>query len=173
MPGYLLLIGPLGTNFNEFFYQNTKFSFTKMHPEISSAIWWPFCLGGDELNMMSPCILTPRQQGSKSISEYTRLYCHRFHNTRWNSRFNAIMIYIYIYIYLYLYIYSTHCALWYSCFCGHVHSKTFVTSLWFHCHKIYAKYEWNICECKIPLRFWNLQISLRCTNLCIFFFHSL
>ena len=31
------------------FNQNTKFSFTKMHPKTSSGKWRPFCAGGDEI----------------------------------------------------------------------------------------------------------------------------
>ena len=31
------------------FNRNIKFSFTKMHLKISSAIWWPFCPGGGDL----------------------------------------------------------------------------------------------------------------------------
>ena len=31
------------------FDKNTNFSFTKMHLQISSVKWWPFCPGGNEL----------------------------------------------------------------------------------------------------------------------------
>ena len=41
----LLSIGPLGTNFSENIIKIQKYSFTKMHLKISSAKWWPFCLG--------------------------------------------------------------------------------------------------------------------------------
>ena len=44
-----LSIGPLGTNFNEIFIKIQTFSFPKMHLQISSAKWRPFCTGGDEL----------------------------------------------------------------------------------------------------------------------------
>ena len=42
----------LGTEVNcsEILIKNIKFSFTKMHPKISSAKWRPFCPGGDDLN---------------------------------------------------------------------------------------------------------------------------
>ena len=43
----ILLIGPLGINFSEILI-NT-FSFKKMHLQMSSAKWRPFCPRGDEL----------------------------------------------------------------------------------------------------------------------------
>ena len=47
------LIGPLGTNFSEILIGIQTFSFKKMHLEMSSAKWRPFCLGLNELNHMS------------------------------------------------------------------------------------------------------------------------
>ena len=41
----ILLIGPLGTNFNEILIEIHVFSFKKMHLKMSSAKWRPFCLG--------------------------------------------------------------------------------------------------------------------------------
>ena len=41
----ILLIGPLGTNFNEILIEIHTFSFTKIHLKMSSAKWRPFCLG--------------------------------------------------------------------------------------------------------------------------------
>ena len=41
----ILLIGPLGTNFSENSIEILTFSFTKMRLKVSSAKWWPFCLG--------------------------------------------------------------------------------------------------------------------------------
>ena len=40
----ILLIGPLGTNFREILIKIYKFSFQKMHLNISSGKWRPFCL---------------------------------------------------------------------------------------------------------------------------------
>ena len=40
---------PLGTNFSEILIKIQDFSLMKMHVQISSSIWWPFCPGGDEL----------------------------------------------------------------------------------------------------------------------------
>ena len=41
----LLLIEPLGTNFSEILIEIHAFSFKKMHLNMSSAKWRPFCLG--------------------------------------------------------------------------------------------------------------------------------
>ena len=41
----ILLIGPLGTNFNEILIGIQTFSLKKMHLKMSSAKWGPFCLG--------------------------------------------------------------------------------------------------------------------------------
>ena len=40
----LLLIGPIGTNFSEILIGIQTFSFKKMHLNMSSAKWRPFCL---------------------------------------------------------------------------------------------------------------------------------
>ena len=54
----LLSIGPLGTNLSEILIKTPKFSFTKMHLNISSAKWWPFFPGGYKLmcELMVPFI---------------------------------------------------------------------------------------------------------------------
>ena len=41
----ILLIWPLGTNFNEILIGNQTFSFKKMKLKMSSVKWHPFCLG--------------------------------------------------------------------------------------------------------------------------------
>ena len=46
----LLLIRPLGTNFNEFLVEIIIFSFKKMRLKVSSAKRRPFCLGLNELS---------------------------------------------------------------------------------------------------------------------------
>ena len=46
---WILLIGPLGTNFSEILIEIQTFSFKKMHLKMSSAKWRPFCLGLNEL----------------------------------------------------------------------------------------------------------------------------
>ena len=45
----ILLIGPLGTNFNEILIEVYTFSFKKMQLKISSDKWRPFCL---DLNVL-------------------------------------------------------------------------------------------------------------------------
>ena len=46
----ILLIGPLGTNFNETSIEIHTFSFKKIHLKLSSGKWRPFCLGLNVLN---------------------------------------------------------------------------------------------------------------------------
>ena len=41
----ILLIGPLGTNFNETSIEIHTFSFKKIHLKLSSGKWRTFCLG--------------------------------------------------------------------------------------------------------------------------------
>ena len=48
----LLSIGPLGTNFSKILIKIQNFSFTKMHLKLSSAKQWPFCPGGEELEIL-------------------------------------------------------------------------------------------------------------------------
>ena len=50
----ILLIGPLGTNFSETVIESHISSFKKTHLKMSSAKWFPFCLGH---NMLSLCLL--------------------------------------------------------------------------------------------------------------------
>ena len=47
-----LLIGPLGTNFNETSIEIHTFSLKKIHWKISSGKWRPFCLGPNVLTML-------------------------------------------------------------------------------------------------------------------------
>ena len=51
----ILLIGPLGTNFNEILIGIQTFSFMKMHLKMLSAQWRPFCLGLNVLTYHHPC----------------------------------------------------------------------------------------------------------------------
>ena len=45
----ILLIGPLGTKFDEILIEIHTFSFKKMHLKMSSVKWRPFCLGPNVL----------------------------------------------------------------------------------------------------------------------------
>ena len=49
----ILLIGPLGTNFNEILSEIHTFSFKKMHLNMSSGKWRPICLGLNVLRVAS------------------------------------------------------------------------------------------------------------------------
>ena len=49
----ILLIGPLGTNFNEMVIEIYTFSFKKIHLKMSSGKWQPFCLGLNVLNQVT------------------------------------------------------------------------------------------------------------------------
>ena len=46
----VMLIGPLGTKFNEISIEIHIFSFKKIHLKLSSGKWRPFCLGLNVLN---------------------------------------------------------------------------------------------------------------------------
>ena len=48
----ILLIRPIGTNFNEMLIGILTFSFMKMRLKVSSAKWRPFCLGLNVLNAL-------------------------------------------------------------------------------------------------------------------------
>ena len=61
----ILLIRSLGTNFSEILNENHTFSFKKRHLKMSSAKWWPFCLG---LNVLS------EDHGSNTNGN--NFYCH-------------------------------------------------------------------------------------------------
>ena len=50
----ILLTGPLGTIFSEILIENSPFPFTKTRLKVSSAKWWPFCLG---LNMLNTIVI--------------------------------------------------------------------------------------------------------------------
>ena len=53
----ILLIGLLGTNFTQILIEVYTFSFKKMHLQMSSGIWRPFCLGLNELMQEAYCII--------------------------------------------------------------------------------------------------------------------
>ena len=59
----ILLIEPLGTNFNEILIKIHIFSFKKIHLKMSSGKWRPFCLG---FNVLTHCgLVTPYQKAHK------------------------------------------------------------------------------------------------------------
>ena len=50
----ILIMRPLGTNFSEILIGNQTFSFKKIHSQMSSAKWHPFCLCLGVLTVMWP-----------------------------------------------------------------------------------------------------------------------
>ena len=65
----LLLIEPLGTNFSEISIGIQTFSFKKMHLNMSSAKWRPFCPG---LNVLTQYIHVTQQ----CCTNFTHYLCH-------------------------------------------------------------------------------------------------
>ena len=54
----ILLIDPLGTKFSEILIEIHTFSLKKMHLNMSSRKWWPFC-DLNVLNALAPIKLLP------------------------------------------------------------------------------------------------------------------
>ena len=59
----ILIIRPLGTNFNEILIEILTFSFMKMRLKMLSVKWRPFCLG---LNVLSKYICLWNQNGTEA-----------------------------------------------------------------------------------------------------------
>ena len=68
----ILLIGPLGTIFSEILIEISTFPFTKTRLKVSSAKWWPFCLG---LNVLSQYIMPWYARGIPIIYSIRRRIC--------------------------------------------------------------------------------------------------
>ena len=73
----ILLIEPLGTKFSEILIEIHTFSFKKMHLEISSAKWRPFCPGGDELTLTLTKSLTQMTSNGQTLNRKHPTWCHR------------------------------------------------------------------------------------------------
>ena len=69
----ILLIGPWGTNFSEILIGINTFSFKKIHLNMSSAKWCPFCLGLNVLNLYS--ILALPSTSDDPIGHIYTTYC--------------------------------------------------------------------------------------------------
>ena len=63
----ILLIGPLGTNFNEILIEIHTFSFKKMHLKTSSEKWRPFCLDLNVFNSMLMLQLGVSNKGRRPL----------------------------------------------------------------------------------------------------------
>ena len=72
----ILLIGPWGTNFSEISIGIYTFSFNKIHLEMSSAKWRPFCLVLNVLKVWSPSSLY-RMAAWPLAVELLWCECHR------------------------------------------------------------------------------------------------
>ena len=72
----ILLIGSLGTNFNEIVIAIQTFSFKKMHLKMSSAKWRPFCLSLNVLTFRNtgPCITNVFATRRKNFSQWHRSF---------------------------------------------------------------------------------------------------
>ena len=69
----VLSTGSLGTNLSEIRIKIQNFYFKKMHLKPSSAKWWPFCPGGDELIVSTSFSIRPRRHSEcKHQSRYHR-----------------------------------------------------------------------------------------------------
>ena len=73
----ILLIGPLGTNFNETSIEIHTFSFKKIHLKLSSGKWRPFCLG---LNVLSQHLPGYQHQALVAISVIPVHWRHNDHS---------------------------------------------------------------------------------------------
>ena len=73
----ILLIGPLGTNFNEILIEIHTFSFKKMHLKTLSAKWRPFCL---DLNVL---ISTLSLEQNRWHAAHNRFHCLWLNESDW------------------------------------------------------------------------------------------
>ena len=78
----ILLIAPLGTNFNENLIGIQTFSFYKMHFKMSSAKWRPFCLGLNVISSGHPgCAKAPWGPKSARLSVGRMFKCIPFNGS--------------------------------------------------------------------------------------------
>ena len=75
----ILLIGPLGTNFNEISIDIRIFSFKKRHLKMSSEKWRPFCPGRIVLKQTN-CILYVRGSPRQLTCTIFIWCCNKFYN---------------------------------------------------------------------------------------------
>ena len=72
----MLLIGPLGTNFNEILLEIHTFSFKKIHFKMSSGKWRPFCPG---LNVLTQRLWFIHEKNGCFPGQVSRCYFLRIH----------------------------------------------------------------------------------------------
>ena len=73
--GGILLIEHLKTNFSEILIQIHIFSFKKMYLKLSSAKWWPFCLGLNVLMIIRTSIYEYMNKAGNSLT-LRQIGCH-------------------------------------------------------------------------------------------------
>ena len=80
----LLLIGPLGTKFNEILIEIHTFSFKEMHLKMSSGKWRPFCLGLNVLTLVALNLFTKHKQlGSCFVENQDLFILHNLYHGCW------------------------------------------------------------------------------------------
>ena len=67
----ILLIGPLGTNFNDTSIEIHTFLFKKIHLKLPSGKWRPFCLGLNVLTMPNSYFLSHSSNYITELTPYT------------------------------------------------------------------------------------------------------
>ena len=79
----ILLIRPLGTNFNEILIEILTFLFMKMRLKVSSAKWRPFCLGLNVLNKI--CSREFKRSATHHILSFIHIILYEFIYCQKNS----------------------------------------------------------------------------------------
>ena len=86
----ILLIGPLGTNFNEILIEIDTFSFKKMHLKMSSAKGRPFSLGLNELIVLDKWINTSHGE--------TGTFCWCLHFCDYRCKVDSLIIFFFCFM---------------------------------------------------------------------------
>ena len=93
---WILLIGPLGTKFNEISIKIRTYSFKEIHLKMSSGKWRPFCLGLNVLTPRSACweyIWNSLQHYWSLMIPHSYLIKHKAHNSNW-SKLTCTWLYV-------------------------------------------------------------------------------
>ena len=98
----ILLIRPLGTNFNEMLIIILIFSFMKMRLKVSSAKWRPFCLSLNVLKMPDGVMNDHHLNSARwyqaiiwTIAELSSVELFRKHQREWDEYVNDFTKYIF------------------------------------------------------------------------------
>ena len=94
----ILLIGPLGTNFNEISINIHTFSFNKVHFKMSSGKWRPFCLARNVLNQRHrPCMRGILYMSREGTSPTHGLYQHHKKHAACDKYVSSYGFYLQVY----------------------------------------------------------------------------